>query len=141
MIQAAILSKVQQLFTYLNNLIKPNTDLLPAIKAQTDLISPTGSVIKTIQTGTISSGLVLVSQTPTSWTNTSILSTAVTTSKAYVIFEGLDTISGSTSQLYVVSGAVALTNTTTVTGYFTAQANTGGANYTFSVRYTVVEFN
>ena len=38
MIQAAILSKVQQIITILAGDVTTNTDLLPAIKAQTDLI-------------------------------------------------------------------------------------------------------
>jgi hypothetical protein len=135
MIQAAILSKVQQLF----NAVKPNTDLLPAIKAQTDLISPGGSAINSLQSGTIS--VVITNNGSRASSSLTGTITSVNTSKAHVIFNGITSASATAGNITDITVGVVLTNATTVTAYASDFNSNVGGTTTIVVAYAVVEYN
>jgi hypothetical protein len=95
------------------------------IWSQAPLANRTASVIKSIQTGTISFvGANVISGTATI--------TAVTVAKSVCIFNGQTRPGGNTFMC-----SMTLTNTTTVT--FSTQGD-NGSSYTATGAYTVVEF-
>lgn len=99
-----------------------------------------GGVIRSIQKGTISVTITTSSLNPQVATNTATI-TSVDTSKAFVIFEGVERVS-STFIIAGIVGRAELTNATTVTASLSMNTQNGSNSDTvvYKIGYTVVEY-
>jgi len=123
---AAVLSKTQQIKTVVDDIYTVVTT--PASMTVVNSIQK-GSIVITIPAGT-------ANKYNTS-SNTSTI-TAVTTSKSFVIFNGMTSTVATTVSNVDTTASVELTNTTTVTAHASQCRSTGAG--TVTVYFTVVEY-